>query len=171
MSKVLQITSRASSSPACVHRQLYTIRQIFELEMARIFAPLDLHRPREPGQKAGDYFATQIAGNPVVMTPTKTRASCDPQPMRPPRRHGGGDREGQRGRVHLLLSRLDYSSRRPAQAVPREPRYPRDFRVATQMACFLAGQSRGLLLTASERHRSGPDLEDRADSRGSAARP
>ena len=110
--------------PGCVHRQLYTDPAIFELEMARIFGTAWIYIGHESQvKKPGDYFATQIGRHPVVMTrDDERRAARDPQPVRPPRRDGGGDRKGQRRRIHLLLSRLDLSSRRPAQGRAAQPR-------------------------------------------------
>ena len=110
--------------PGCVHRQLYTDPAIFELEMARIFGTAWIYIGHESQvKKPGDYFATQIGRRPVVMTRDAEGAIArHPQPVRPPRRDGGGDRKGQRRRVHLLLSRLDLSSRRQAQGRAAQPR-------------------------------------------------
>ena len=66
----------------CVHRSVYTDPDIFELEMERIWGRAWIyvgHESQVP--KAGDYFTTQIARQPVVMT-----------------RHGDG-------RVHVLFNR------------------------------------------------------------------
>ena len=115
--------------PGRVHRQLYTDPAIFELEMERIFGTAWIYIGHESQVKnPGDYFATQIGRRPVVMVrDDEGQRPRDPQPVRPSRRDGGGDREGQRAGIHLLLSRLDLSSRRPLKAVPLNHGYPRDF--------------------------------------------
>ena len=111
-------------APGRVHRQLYTDPAIFELEMERVFGAAWIYVGHESQVKnPGDYFATQIGRKPVVMVRdndgTLHRRA---QSVRPSRRDGGRDREGQRAGVHLLLSRLDLSSERPAQGGAAQPR-------------------------------------------------
>ena len=55
-------------APGRVHRQLYTDPAIFELEMERIFGAAWIYIGHESQvKKPGDYFATQIGRQPVVM--------------------------------------------------------------------------------------------------------
>ena len=55
--------------PGRVHRRVYTDPEIFELEMDRVFGRAWLfvgHSSQVP--KPGDYFTTELARQPVVMT-------------------------------------------------------------------------------------------------------
>ena len=117
--RLLALLQARLRAPAALHRS----GDLRAGDGAHLRHRLDLHRPRKPGEKARRLF--RHADRPPAGGDGARREgepSRDPQPVRPPRRHGGGDREGQRRRVHLLLSRLDLSSRRPAQGRAAQPR-------------------------------------------------
>ena len=96
----------------------------FELEKQKFF----LERPQLIALTAdlpepGDYYATEIAGKPILLVRGKDgKARCLPQRLPPSRRE---DRRGLRPcqRLHLPLSRLDLRYRRRAdqRAQPHAP--------------------------------------------------
>ena len=123
-------TSLSLVKPGSVHRRLYTDPAIFELEMERIFGTAWIYIGHESQvKKPGDYFAhadRPPSGGDGARR--ERRIARDPQPVRPPRRDGGGDRKGQRadeftccyhGWTYHLDGRL--------KAVPLNHGYPRDF--------------------------------------------
>ena len=78
--------------PARVHRHLYTDPDIFELEMSRIFGTAWIYVGHESQVKnPGDYFCARMARKPLVIVRGARRPGARPaQPVRPSRRHGGG---------------------------------------------------------------------------------
>ena len=116
--------------PGRVHRQIYSDPAIFDAgNGAYLRCCLGLCRPRKPSQEPRRLLCNadraQTRGDGARRG---RRSSGDPQPVRPPRRYGGGDREGFSRRVHLLLPWLDLSSRRPDQGGAAQPRLSARFR-------------------------------------------
>ena len=59
-------------APGRVHRRLYTDPAIFDLEMERIFDAAWVYVGHESQiKKPGDYFATDIAGKPILIVRNK----------------------------------------------------------------------------------------------------
>ena len=152
--------------PGRVHRQIYTDPAIFELEMERIFgARLDLHRPRKPGEEARRLF--RHADRPPAGgddARRERRAARDPQPVRPSRRHGGGDRKGQRPtNSPAAITAGPIISTAGSRRVPLNHGYPRDFEAerpedGDAARCARVKSYRGFVF-ASEAA-DGPSLEE-----------
>ena len=100
-----------------VHRDVYIDEELFELEMERLWRTAWVyvgHDSQVPA--AGDYYATEIAGQPLLMIALPGWGAAGAlQPMRPSRCEGGERRIRElRRNSPLSLSRLDVSSGRNA---------------------------------------------------------
>src|SRR4029079_13277507 len=117
--------------PGCVHRQLYTDPDIFELEMARIFGQAWVYIGHESQvKKPGDYFATQIGRHPVVMTRDE---NGELRVIRNQCAHRGAmvvaTEKGNADEFTCVYHASTYHLDGRLKAVPLNHGYPRDFKV------------------------------------------
>jgi len=119
--------SRVSSSPAACTGSSTPIQQSRAGDGAHLGTAWIYIGHESQGQKARRLFRDADRPHPVVMVRDAEAACACPQ-QSPTAAHGGGDRKGLSGRVHLLLPRLDLSSRRQAKP-SAQPRLSADFKV------------------------------------------
>ena len=98
-----------------VHRDLYLDQELFELEMEHLFANTWIyvgHDSQVP--KLGDYYATTIGAQPIIMVRDTDRQREGPVQSLPAQRHAAHRRDLRQCRplLPLPLSRLDLPPRR-----------------------------------------------------------